>query len=66
MRVGKLAVWIPIGLVCLIGGAQAQFDEGGKTPDKAVIGQHPDAEFHMGRLAYAARGCAGSRGWCNP
>ncbi len=20
----------------------------------------------MGRLAYAARGCAGSRGWCNP
>ena len=58
MRVGKLAPWIPIGLVCLIGGAQAQFDEGGKTPDKAVIGQPPEAEFHMGRLAYAARGCA--------
>ena len=63
MRVGKLAVWIPIGLVCLIGGAQAQFDEGGKTPDQARVGQPPEAEFHMGRLAYAARGCAGSRGW---
>jgi len=66
MSVGKLAVLIPIGLMCLIGGAQAQFDEGGKTPDQARVGQPPDAEFHMGRLAYAARGCAGSRGWCNP
>ena len=34
MSVGKLAVWIPIGLICLIGGAHAQF-EGGKTPDEA-------------------------------
>ena len=65
MSVGKLAVWIPIGLICLIGGAHAQF-EGGKTPDEARVGQPPEAEFQMGRLAYAARGCAGSRGWCNP
>jgi hypothetical protein len=26
----------------------------------------PQAEFHMGRLAYYSRGCAGSRGSCNP
>jgi len=56
MSVGKLAVWIPIGLICLIGGARAQFDEGGKTPDQARVGQPPEAEFQMGRLAYAARG----------
>jgi hypothetical protein len=40
MSVGKLAVWIPIGLICLIGGAHAQF-EGGKTPDEARVGQPP-------------------------
>lgn len=26
----------------------------------------PQAEFHMARLAYSTRGCAGSHGWCNP
>ena len=26
----------------------------------------PQAEFHMARLAYYSRGCAGSRGYCNP
>jgi hypothetical protein len=26
----------------------------------------PQAEFHMARLAYHSRGCAGSRGYCNP
>jgi hypothetical protein len=25
----------------------------------------PEAEFHMARLAYSTRGCAGSRGFCN-
>jgi len=25
----------------------------------------PEAEFHMARLAYSTRGCAGSRGYCN-
>ena len=25
----------------------------------------PEAEFHMARLAYGTRGCAGSRGYCN-
>jgi hypothetical protein len=27
--------------------------------------QLPEAEFHMARLAYNTRGCAGSRGYCN-
>jgi hypothetical protein len=26
----------------------------------------PEAEFHMARMMYDTRGCAGSRGWCNP
>jgi len=66
MRVGKLAVVLLTGVLCLIGGARAQFNEGGRTPDHATAGHPPEAEFHMGRLAYYALGCAGSRGWCNP
>jgi Domain of unknown function (DUF4159) len=48
---------------CLLGGlASAQFRR--EAPDPG--GAPPEAEFHMARLAYYARGCAGSRGWCNP
>ena len=32
----------------------------------SVADEPPEAEFHMARLAYNTRGCAGSRGWCNP
>jgi Domain of unknown function (DUF4159) len=46
-------------IVCLVGGiASAQFWRLEAGP--------PAAEFHMGRLVYAAYGCAGSRGSCNP
>jgi hypothetical protein len=42
--------------------ASAQF---GRDPPE-ISTEPPEAEFHMARLAYYARGCAGSRGWCNP
>jgi hypothetical protein len=51
-------------LVCLIcGAAGAQFWSNTAEPE---YGGAPQAEFHMARLAYAAAGCAGSRGRCNP
>jgi hypothetical protein len=51
-------------LLCLVGGvASAQFSENVELPKRE---DRPQAEFHMGRLAYAAYGCAGSRGTCNP
>ena len=50
--------------VCLVGGlATAQFGRR-QAPDPG--GAPPEAEFHMARFAYYARGCAGSRGYCNP
>jgi hypothetical protein len=50
-------------IACLVGGlASAQF--GRRAPDPG--GAPPEAEFHMARFAYFARGCAGSRGYCNP
>ena len=42
--------------------ASAQF----RRPAPEPKGGPPEAEFHMARLAYYSRGCAGSRGWCNP
>jgi hypothetical protein len=45
------------------GAASAQFGRETPTPEHGGL---PQAEFHMARLAYAAVGCAGSRGWCNP
>ena len=51
-------------IACLLGGvASAQFWPRGAGVTPAGP---PQAEFHMGRLAYSARGCAGSRGYCNP
>jgi hypothetical protein len=50
-------------IACLLGGlAYAQFGRPAPEPG----GAPPDAEFHMARLAYSSRGCAGSRGFCNP
>jgi hypothetical protein len=43
--------------------ASAQFFREVPEPDEAGP---PEAEFHMARLAYYSRGCAGSRGYCNP
>jgi hypothetical protein len=58
------ALRVLAGLACLAGcaaGAQSWRE----TPEPESGGL-PQAEFHMARLAYAAMGCAGSRGWCNP
>ena len=55
-------------LACLLGGvASAQFfgGRGGREAPEPG-GAPPEAEFHMARLAYYARGCAGSHGFCNP
>jgi Domain of unknown function (DUF4159) len=50
---------------CALGGiASAQF--WGRQAPEIGAGGPPEAEFHMGRLAYSSRGCAGSRGSCNP
>jgi hypothetical protein len=50
-------------VLCSIGGfASAQFFR--RAPE--IVSGPPEAEFHMARLAYAATGCAGSRGFCNP
>ena len=43
--------------------ASAQFWR--ESPEAQTAGP-PEAEFHMARLAYYSRGCAGSRGSCNP
>jgi hypothetical protein len=51
-------------IACLLGGvASAQF---WRTAPEVTAAGPPQAEFHMGRLAYASRGCAGSHGYCNP
>jgi hypothetical protein len=53
-----------VALLCVAAGAaSAQFMREAPVPES---GGWPQAEFHMARLAYYARGCAGSRGWCNP
>jgi uncharacterized protein DUF4159 len=51
-------------IVCLLAtAASAQFRrQRVPEPDSGP----PQAEFHMARLVYAASGCAGSRGYCNP
>jgi hypothetical protein len=50
---------------CLAGGiASAQFWR--QTVGIEPRSGPPEAEFHMARLAYHSRGCAGSRGTCNP
>jgi Domain of unknown function (DUF4159) len=41
-------------------GALAQFRQA--QPNPVTL---PEAEFHMARLAYNTRGCAGSHGFCN-
>jgi hypothetical protein len=51
-------------VACLLAGlASAQFYREVPEPEEAGP---PEAEFHMARLAYFSRGCAGSRGYCNP
>jgi hypothetical protein len=53
---------------CLLGTvASAQFfgGRGGREAPEPG-GAPPEAEFHMARLAYSTRGCAGSHGFCNP
>lgn len=49
-----------LGAVVLLAGIAAGQV---RVDDRALS---PDAEFHMARLVYETRGCAGSRGWCNP
>lgn len=46
----------------MVGVASSQIWERGRD---AVVA-HPEAEFHMARMIYETRGCAGSRGFCNP
>jgi uncharacterized protein DUF4159 len=56
---------ISVVIVCLLGSvASAQFWRQERAT--ALESGPPTAEFHMGRLVYAAYGCAGSRGTCNP
>jgi hypothetical protein len=62
MRLGKLSLASLVCLTCLVGGAaSAQY---GRETEPSV--GPPEAEFQIGRLAYAAYGCAGSHGFCNP
>jgi hypothetical protein len=60
MRARSLLLVALAGLVSTL--ASAQFRREAPEPR----GAPPEAEFHMARLAYYARGCAGSRGYCNP
>src|SRR5690606_1280133 len=46
--------------------ASAAFGQFGRQVAPKPLSKWPRAEFHMARLAYAAYGCAGSRGYCNP
>jgi len=48
-------------LACLAAGAAMSQGWRGLNPPPMM----PQAEFHMARLAYSTRGCAGSRGYCN-
>jgi hypothetical protein len=52
---------IAVVLACFFAGLAAS------QPSRRFIESEgpPEAEFHMARLAYNTRGCAGSRGWCN-
>lgn len=63
-RAAPLAAALAAVLAALAAGlAGSQSLRGG---GEAPAMQRPEAEFHMARLAYDGRGCAGSRGWCNP
>jgi hypothetical protein len=46
--------------------ASAAFAQFGRQVAPNPLSKWPRAEFQMARLAYAAYGCAGSRGYCNP
>ncbi len=67
---GRTSLLVAAALAALLGFwavADAQrFGRGAPPPqvlDRAT--GVPQAEFHMARLAYSTRGCAGSRGFCN-
>jgi hypothetical protein len=61
MRASKLIAAVA---ACLLAGlASAQF---WREHEVRIDSGPPEAEFHMARLAYAAVGCAGSKGTCNP
>jgi hypothetical protein len=62
MRSSKLIAAVAASLVA--GLASAQFWR--QEHEVRIDSGPPEAEFHMGRLAYAAVGCAGSKGTCNP
>jgi hypothetical protein len=53
-------------LAGLVTGLTAGLASGQSRGRPVAASQPPEAEFHMARLAYESRGCAGSRGWCNP
>jgi len=56
-----------LSLATALGALAAGFASGQSLLGEGTTGaERPDAEFHMARLAYDTRGCAGSRGWCNP
>ena len=57
------SLMLGLALALLGGLASAQFRREVPEPGDA---SPPEAEFHMARLAYYSRGCAGSRGFCNP
>ncbi len=61
MSARKLTVALTFCLLVGIASAQSR-RQSEPVPDSGP----PQAEFHMARLAYAAYGCAGSRGYCNP
>lgn len=48
---------------CVLAGTASSQGWRSATPSGAP--EVPEAEFHMARLAYNTRGCAGSRGYCN-
>ena len=54
---------ITVGTLLATSIAFGQFGGRGQTPNP--LPEYPEAEFHMARLAYNTRGCAGSRGFCN-
>ncbi len=59
----KILVVTGVAALLLAALARAQWDGDGPLP--AAAGW-PAKEFNFARLAYAAYGCAGSRGTCNP
>jgi len=66
-RTSRLAAVAIVASLGFLAAASAQrFGRGAPPPeihDRAT--GVPQAEFHMARLAYSTRGCAGSRGRCN-